>query len=96
MSIYHVDSHQIATAALTADQSAAAIRTEVAQMLAFLGGLNDSWGGTAASSFHGLLEQWRMTQVQVEESLTAISTQLNHASQTYADAESAATSLFAG
>ncbi len=96
MSVFHVDSQHIASAAVTAEQSATAIRTEVNQMLLFLGGLSESWGGAAAVTFQGLLDQWRATQIQVEESLSAISTQLNHASQTYAEAETAATSLFAG
>lgn len=96
MSVFNVDSNHVSMAAATAAKSATAINTEVAEMMAFLQGLNDTWGGLAAAGFQGLIEQWRATQIQVEESLTAISNQLQQASSTYAEAESAAASLFAG
>jgi WXG100 family type VII secretion target len=95
MSVFNVDSEQVSSAALTADQSAMTIRTEVSQMMAFLQGLNESWGGTAASGFQSVIEQWRTTQVQVDESLVAISTHLQLAATTYSDAETSAASLFA-
>lgn len=96
MSVFYVDSHQIGLAAATADQSAGAIRAEVAKMMAFLQGLSDSWGGSASTQFQGVIEQWQATQIQVEDALSAISGQLNRASATYSEAEMSAASLFAG
>ena len=94
MTIYNVDADQVALAASTADQSATAIRTEVAGMMSFLQGLEASWGGTASASFQAVIASWQATQVQVEESLTAISGQLSHAATTYTEAETTASSLF--
>lgn len=94
MSVFHVDSQQVALAATTADRSAASIRAEVAQMMSFLQGLEASWSGAAAQSFQSVLEQWRATQAQVDESLSLISAHLQQASHTYAEAEQSATSLF--
>ncbi len=96
MAVFQVDSAQVSLAAATAEQSSAAIQTEVEKMMAFLRGLESSWGGMAAASFQGVIEQWQATQVQVDASLLAISSQLNLAAQTYSDAESAAASMFAG
>lgn len=96
MPVFNVDSSHVSTAAATADQSAEAIRTEVATMMAFLQGLADTWGGTAATSFQSVIEQWRATQAQVEDSLTTIGAHLHQAAATYSDAESQATALFAG
>lgn len=96
MATYQVDSGQVASAAATASQSSATIQSEVAQMMSLLRGLEASWGGAAALTFQGLIEQWQLTQLQVEESLRAISTQLAQAATTYAEAEDAAAALFHG
>lgn len=96
MSVFHVDAEQVSYAAAAAEQSSAAIRAEVAAMMGLLRGLEGSWAGAAATSFQGVIEQWQLTQVQVEEALVAISAQLHQAAQTYADAEFLASSLFQG
>lgn len=96
MPTFYVDPGQVSLAAATADQSAAIIRAEVAKMMAFLQGLADSWGGSAATQFQGVIEQWQATQFQVEDALSSISGQLGRAASTYAEAESAASALFAG
>lgn len=96
MAVYHVDSEQVAAAAATADQSAATIRAEVTNMMVFLQGLADSWGGAASMQFQGVIQQWQATQIQVEDSLSLISGQLGQAAATYTEAEAAAASFFAG
>lgn len=96
MAIFHVDSDQVSLAAATADQSAAAIRAEVTNMMVFLQGLAESWGGAASSQFQGVIHQWQATQIQVEDSLSLISNQLNQAAVTYTEAETTAASFFAG
>ena len=94
MAVFQVDSEQVNLAAATANQSSLSIQAEVARMMAILRGLEGTWAGAASASFQALIEQWRLTQVQVEDSLRAISTQLNAAAQTYSDAEAAAASMF--
>lgn len=92
---FEVDSAQVAQAAGAARVSGAAIHAEVAAMLRHLTELQACWRGGAASSFEGLLAEWRATQVQVETALEHISLALDGAARQYADAETAATRLFA-
>lgn len=94
MTVFHVDAEQVAAAAIAANQTADAIRSSVAAMLAELTGLEASWGGTAATSFQEVINQWQATQVQVEAALESVGTALRQASSTYGEAEAAATSLF--
>ncbi len=96
MTIYNVDAGEVAAGAASALQTADAIRSAVSVMMAQLTGLEASWGGAASMSFQSVIAQWQATQVQVEASLESVSAALNQASVTYADAESAATALFAG
>ncbi|MFZ1381861.1 MAG: WXG100 family type VII secretion target [Scrofimicrobium sp.] len=96
MTMYQVDSEQLAMASGNITQSAEAIRGSVAGMMAQLQALEGSWVGTASSSFQGLIARWHATQLQVEDSLTAISSALAQASSSYADAEGANTAMFTG
>lgn len=93
---FRVDSEQVAAASARTRASVDAISQEVNAMMGHLTALQNSWTGPAAAAFAGLAQQWRSTQAQVEASLNQISLQLNTASHTYQDAETTATSLFAG
>ena len=93
---FEVDSALVAQAAGAVRASGAALHTEVAAMLRHLTELQSCWRGGAAASFEGLLAEWRATQVHVESSLDRISVALDSAARQYADAELAATRLFAG
>ena len=92
---FEVDSAQVAQAAGAARASGAAIHSEVNAMLRHLTELQGSWRGSAAASFEGVLGEWRATQVQVELALDHISQALDAAARQYAEAEQAATRLFA-
>lgn len=96
MSAYQVDSEQIALAATNAAQTGEAIRSSVASMVAQLQALESTWVGAASASFQELLARWHATQLQVEDSLSAVSTALGQASSTYAEAEGAAAAMFRG
>lgn len=95
MSRFEVDSTHVAHAAGAARASSGVIHTEVAAMLGHLGALEGSWRGAAASTFAALVDEWRLTQAQVESSLERITQALDIAARQYADAESAALRLFA-
>lgn len=95
MSRFEVDSTQVAQAAGAARASGAVIHTEVGAMLRHLAALEGSWRGAAASTFTSLVAEWRATQAQVEASLEHITLALDAAARQYADAEAAATRLFA-
>lgn len=55
--------------------------------------LQGTWTGSASVAVHTVVEQWRATQRQVEESLAGINTALATAGRQYA-AEQASMSLF--
>lgn len=95
MSMFHVDSHEVARCSQVVRASAETIRAEVNAMMGHLTALEASWSGVAASQFSEVAASWRVTQQQVETALDTISAQLAAAASTYEDAESQATSLFA-
>ena len=94
MAVFSVDSDAVLTATAAVRGTADRLEAESSAMLGQLTHLQASWTGTASSAFHGVVEQWRATQRQVEESLTAISQALASAGQQYADAEQLNLSLF--
>ncbi|WP_062379628.1 WXG100 family type VII secretion target [Demequina pelophila] len=91
---YHVDAAELASASARAGQSAAAIRAEVAGMMAQLVALEGAWQGSAAMAFAGVRDQWQGAQLHVEEALDAITSALAVAAQSYEEAETHATRLF--
>lgn len=94
MARFQVDSNEVASAAAITRQYIDAIRQDVAALMGHLNSLQGTWVGAASGAFAGAATQWRATQSQVETSLAQISTQLDQASQVYAEAELAASSLF--
>ncbi|WP_159621222.1 WXG100 family type VII secretion target [Ruania rhizosphaerae] len=95
MAQFQVDSAEVARAGASARVSAAAIRTEVTNMMRHLTSLQSSWHGSAAASFSALITDWRATQQQVEASLEQISLALDTGAREYEAAETANTRLFA-
>ncbi|MBV7362896.1 WXG100 family type VII secretion target [Actinomycetaceae bacterium TAE3-ERU4] len=95
MSSFHVDSSEIANASAATAAAGNRIRSEVATMLAQLGELQSRWQGAAQVSFNECVSQWQGVQTQVDQALQSLSQRLMAASQTYADAEAQAQSLFA-
>lgn len=91
---YEVDSGQVDQAAAAVNTTAASITGEVDAMMRHLTQLQNSWRGSAAASFQEVLSQWRGTQRQVEQSLSAIRTALASAATHYAGAEEQAMRLF--
>lgn len=94
MSIYTVDSNELANTSLLVNNCADSIRSQVNTMLGFLQQLESSWTGQASTQFHTLTTNWHAAQIQVEDCLTQISQQLNIAANTYSQAEEEAISLF--
>ena len=94
MTTFSVDSDAVFTATAAVRATAQRLEGESAAMLAQLTQLQASWTGAASVAFQGVIDQWRATQRQVEESLTAISQALGTAGRHYADAEQHNLSLF--
>lgn len=95
MTSYHVDAAEVAGASALASRSSDTIRAEVAAMMGHLTALQGSWQGAAATSFAGVLDQWRAAQAQVEAALDSISLSLSQAASEYQLAEDSASRLFA-
>ena len=72
MAVYSVDSDAVLSATTAVRGTMERVQGDTHAMLAQLTPLQSSWTGTAAASFHGVIEQWRGVQQQVEESLGAI------------------------
>lgn len=94
MAVFSVDSDAVLTATAAVRGTADRLEAETSAMLAQLTQLQSAWTGAAAVAFHGVVEQWRATQRQVEDSLAAISQTLATAGRQYADAEQLNLSLF--
>lgn len=90
-----VDSEAVSVASSQTQACAEEVRNQVSAMMANLVNLQSTWTGTASAAFESLAQQWRATQTVVEDNLRQIGLQLAAASQTYAQAESQAASLFA-
>lgn len=94
MAVYSVDSDAVLSATAAVHGTVDRIRGDVQGMLAQLTGLQSSWTGAAAGAFAGVVDQWRVTQHQVEEGLAAINEALAAAGRQYAEAERLSASLF--
>ena len=95
MTVYSVDSGQVASCASRIQVTCDSIRGEVSALMHELLALKDSWQGAASAQFSESVSSWQTTQAQVETSLDQISTSLSHAAQVYADAEAQSMGLCA-
>ena len=94
MAVFTVDSDTILASTASVRGTIHRLQAESDAMLAQLTQLQSSWTGAASAAFAGVVEQWRVTQRQVEESLAQINAALASAGHQYADTELAATSMF--
>ncbi|WP_194410953.1 WXG100 family type VII secretion target [Microbacterium cremeum] len=94
MAVFSVDSDAVLASTAAVRGTIDRLQAESNAMLAQLTQLQSSWTGSASIAFHGVVDQWRATQRQVEESLTGINAALSAAGRQYADTELATTSLF--
>lgn len=95
MSQFQVDSEQMHAASACVQSSIHAIRDAVQGMYGNLHQLQTVWRGSAATQFHSIAQQWRSSQLNMEQTLQSIQQALNRASELYAQTESQATQLFA-
>lgn len=94
MSRFEVDSAQVAAASAAVASSATQLGAEVDRMMRHLLELQGSWRGQAASSFQGVVEEWRSTQERVRSALEEIQRALSMAGQQYAEVEASAARMF--
>ena len=96
MAQFIVDSEVIASTSAQAKAHVASITAEVNGMTASLQDLQSSWTGSASTNFQGVLDKWRATQRQVEESIAQINEALSRAGVNYSDTEQSNASMFMG
>ena len=96
MAQFIVDSEVIASKSAQAKAHVASITAEVNGMTASLQDLQSSWTGSASTNFQGVLDKWRATQWQVEESIAQINEALSRAGVNYSDTEQSNASMFMG
>jgi WXG100 family type VII secretion target len=96
MSRYVVDADAIHGAHVAVRSTASRLQADAAAMHAQLQALQDSWTGQASAAFQGVLQEWRATQMRVEESLTNINEALATAGRHYDEVEQGNTRIFAG
>ena len=94
MTQYTVDSEAVASATAAARTTVSHIQSEVDGLHRQLAALQGSWTGPAATAFRVVVDDWRITQARVEQSLGAISIALAQAGQQYADIEASNAALF--
>ncbi|GAA1465451.1 WXG100 family type VII secretion target [Microbacterium thalassium] len=94
MAVFSVDSDAVIAATGSVRNTIDRIEGETHAMMSQLTQLQSTWTGGASSAFHAAVEQWRVTQRQVEESLAGINAALASAGRQYAEAEQATMSLF--
>ena len=94
MAVFSVDSDAVLSTTAAVRGTIDRLQGETQAMLAQLTQLQASWTGSAAVAFQGVIDQWRVTQRQVEDSLAGINAALAAAGRQYADAEQATTNLF--
>ncbi|MGZ0713085.1 WXG100 family type VII secretion target (plasmid) [Coraliomargarita sp. W4R53] len=94
MAVFSVDSDAVLATTSAVRGTIDRLNAESNAMMSQLTQLQSTWTGSASVAFHGVVEQWRATQRQVEDSLTSINASLTVAGRQYSDAELATTSLF--
>ena len=96
MARFVVDSDVISTKTAEARNIMDRISSDVQGMTLSLQDLENTWTGSASGSFQATLQNWRATQLQVEQSINQINSALQQAGVNYAQTEASNASMFMG
>lgn len=94
MAVFSVDSDAVDQATAQVRAIADRMRADAAAMVSGLVQLQDVWRGSAATAFQQQIEEWRSTQVLVDQRLDSLNGALGAAGRTYAETEQAAVGMF--
>lgn len=95
MAVFSVDSDEMDLTVSSTQTSIENVRSEVQTLLTRLEGLQSTWQGGASSAFQAVVEEWRGTQLTVEQSLENINAALGTASTNYGSVEQDVQAMFA-
>lgn len=95
MAVFSVDSDEMDLTVTNTQTSIETVRAEVQTLLTRLEGLQTTWQGGASSAFQAVVEDWRATQLTVEQSLENINAALGTASASYGNVEQDVHAMFA-
>src|SRR3954471_6852487 len=91
---FTVDSEAVFAAQSAVTSTIPRVQADVAALLAQLHALQDSWGGSAAVAFQGVVAEWQGTQARVGEALAAINEPLGAGGRQYLEVEESNARLF--
>ena len=94
MAVYRVDSEHMQATVTSTQGAIERVRLEVSTLTAGLAALQDTWSGDASVSFQTIVQQWRSTQLLVEEQISGIATALAAAGAGYDGVETDARRMF--
>lgn len=94
MAVFSVDSDAVLSATSAVRGTIDRLQGETTALMSQLTQLQSTWTGSASVAFQSVVDQWRATQRNVEESLAGINAALATAGRQYADAEQSSMSLF--
>ncbi|MFD2756982.1 WXG100 family type VII secretion target [Gulosibacter faecalis] len=95
MAKFTVDSDLIQSAVSAVQTDIESVRTATGNLTNQLLNLQASWQGQAQTAFQGVVEQWKSTQSQVEQSIESINSALAAAGTHYGNTEVDVIRLFA-
>ena len=87
MTSFHVDAHELDSAAQHIARTMDAIHADITSLTNQLRSLDGSWGGPAAVAFAGVIDEWGTASTRVTESLADIGTALRAIVTHYLDTE---------
>jgi len=94
MTRYQVDSDAVTAATGTVRGAMSRIQGEVSGLHGQLVALQGAWTGQASAGFQTAVNDWKLTQQRVEESLAMLGAALDQAGRQYADVEAQNARLF--
>jgi WXG100 family type VII secretion target len=94
MTRYQVDSDAVAAATGIVRSAMGRLQGEVNGLHGHLVALQNSWTGPASAGFQVVVNDWKLTQQRVEESLAMLGAALDRAGQQYAEVEAQNARLF--
>ena len=94
MTHFQVDSDAVAAATGVVRSAMGRIQAEVSGLHGQLVALQSTWTGQASAGFQTVVNDWKLTQQRVEESLGMLGSALDRAGQQYAEVEAQNARLF--
>ncbi len=87
MTSFHVDSEALTQAAQNIHGTIDRVSADIHTLTSQLSGLDASWSGPAALAFRGLLDEWNIAHLRMDDSLRTIGDTLARIQAHYVETE---------